>query len=85
MNESAESPEGDGNYKKESDRNDKWKHNSKTEKFRLNNRKLKKSLLGWKTETLKPWQLKNLRETLKLITRIEFKSAKERWEQKGFF
>lgn len=42
MNESAESPEGDGNYKKESDRNDKWKHNSKTEKFRLNNRKLKK-------------------------------------------
>lgn len=34
---------------------------------------------------MKPWQLKNLRETLKLITRIEFKSAKERWEQKGFF
>lgn len=33
---------------------------------------------------MKPWQLKNLRETLKLITRIEFKSAKERWEQKGF-
>lgn len=42
VNESAESPEGDGNYKKESDRNDKWKHNSETEKFRLNNRKLKK-------------------------------------------
>lgn len=44
VNESAGSPEGDGNYiKKESDRNDKWKHNSKTEKFRLNNRKQKKN------------------------------------------
>lgn len=30
--------------KKESDRNDKWKYNFKTEKFRLNNRKLKKKI-----------------------------------------
>ena len=40
------------------------------QKMFRNNRKLKKkkSLVSWKTETLKPWQLKNLREILKLIT-----------------
>lgn len=52
MNESAESPEGDGNYKKESDRNDKWKYNFKTEKFRLNNRKLKKKFTGLENRDL---------------------------------